>query len=269
MQYKKISLIEDRPEVTLEYFGNDDRSETADAMLVIPGGGYGCVCSDREGYPIAQAYLMHEMNAFVLHYSTGDQIKNPLDPLYQASLAMIHIRENAEEYNVNPERVFCVGFSAGGHLSGSLATLWNRADLQKMLGNCENKNRPTGAVLCYPVTLGSSYAGSAITFKNLLKDEYENRQMRDSFSLEMNVGAHSAPVFILHTFDDELVPLENALKLGEAYGNANIPFEMHIYPHAPHGVALANKVTWCGKKDWLNPAIAKWIENSVIWMRSL
>ena len=269
MQYKKIQLVEDRPEVTLEYFGNDDRSEKVDAMLVIPGGGYGCVCSDREGYPIAQAYLMQAVNAFVLHYSTGDQIKNPLDPLYQASLAMIHIRENAEEYNINPERVFCVGFSAGGHLSGSLATLWNRADLKNLLGEKAGMNRPTGAILCYPVTLGSSGAGCAMTFKNLLKDDYANPMILDSFSLEMNVGAHSAPVFILQTFDDELVPLENALKLGEAYGNANIPFEMHIYPHGPHGMALANKVTWCGREAWIDPAIAKWIENSVYWMKKL
>ena len=71
MQYKKIMLIEDRPEVTLEYFGNDDRSEKADAMLVIPGGGYGCVCSDREGEPIGLGFMSHGYNAFVLQYNVA------------------------------------------------------------------------------------------------------------------------------------------------------------------------------------------------------
>lgn len=269
MQYEKIELIPGRSEVTLEYFGIDDRSEPKDAMLVIPGGGYGVVCSDREGYPIAQAYMMNETNAFVLHYSVGSNIEEAIDPLYQASLAIIHIKENAEKYNVNPDRVFCVGFSAGGHLAGSLATLWNRDDVQQKLGENKGKNRPAGAVLCYAVTLGHSTAGSAITFKNLLKDQIEDESKVDSFSLEKNVGAHTAPAFIMHTFDDAVVPLDNALKLGLAYKQAEIPFEMHIYPHGPHGMALANKVTWNGNPDYYNQAIARWVSDSVLWMRSL
>ena len=162
-----------------------------------------------------------------------------------------------------------MGFSAGGHLAGSLATLWNRNDVQKKLGEYAGKNRPTGAVLCYAVTLGNSIAGSAITFKNLLKDKIEDEACVDSFSLEKNVGPHTAPAFIMHTFDDAVVPLDNALKLGLAYKNAEIPFEMHIYPHGPHGMALANKVTWCGNPDYVNAAIAGWVADSVVWMRSL
>ena len=269
MQYEKIELISGRSEVTLEYFGIDDRAEPKDAMLVIPGGGYGVVCSDREGYPIAQAYMMQEMNAFVLHYSVGSQIEEATDPLYQASLAMIHIKENAEKYNINPDRVFCVGFSAGGHLAGSLATLWNRSDIQEKLGENKGKNRPTGAVLCYAVTLGCSANGHVGTFKNLLKDRIEDNAAVASFSLEKNVGSHTVPAFIMHTFDDVVVPLDNALQLGLAYKRAGIPFEMHIYPHGPHGMALANKVTWCGNPDYNNAAIARWVADSVQWMKTL
>lgn len=269
MQYEKIELIPGRPEVTLEYFGNDDRTEPADAMLVIPGGGYYVVCSDREGYPVAQAYMLQEMNTFVLHYSVNDKIEQATDPLYQASLAMIHIRENAEKYNINPERVFVVGFSAGGHLAGSLATLWNRTDIQEMLGEKAGKNRPTGAVLCYPVVMGNAVTGHPGSFMNLLKDKFSDEAVVDSFSLEKHVGSHTCPAFILHTFDDEVVPLENALELGKAYKTAGIPFEMHIYPHAPHGIALANKVTWGGNPGYLNSAIARWVSDSVVWMKGL
>ena len=73
----------------------------------------------------------------------------------------------------------------------------------------------------------------------------------------------------MHTFDDELVPLENALILGLAYKEAGVPFEMHIYPHGPHGMALANKVTWIGNPDYNNAAIARWVADSALWMRSL
>ena len=128
-----VKLMPGRDEVYLDYYGNDDRSEVADAMLVIPGGGYGAVCADREGEPIALSYLTKGINAFVLHYSVGSEINDPLDPLTEASLAMLHIRANAQKYNIDPARVFAVGFSAGGHLAGSLGTLWNDAELQAHL----------------------------------------------------------------------------------------------------------------------------------------
>ncbi|MBQ3079178.1 MAG: alpha/beta hydrolase [Clostridia bacterium] len=269
MKYEKIQLLPGRDHVTLEFFGHNDTAEKRDAILVIPGGGYGAVCSDREGYPIAQAYMMQELNAFVLHYSVSGQIKSPIDPLYEAALAMIHIRKNADKYNICPERVFTVGFSAGGHLAGSLANLWNREDLHALLGEDASLVRPTGAVLCYPVTLGVPEVGCGMTFKNLLKESFPDQNAVDSFSLEKNVGAHSSPVFFLHTFDDALVPVENSLRLGLAYEDAGIPFEMHIYPHAPHGIALANKITWSGNPDFVNSAIARWVEDSAVWMKGI
>ena len=165
-----VKLMPGRDEVYLDYYGNDDRSEVANAMLVIPGGGYGAVCSDREGEPIALSYLTKGINAFVLHYSVGSEIKDPLDPLTEASLAMLHIRANAQKYNIDPARVFAVGFSAGGHLAGSLGTLWNDAELQARLPEAGDGNRPTGVVLCYPV-ISSSNIGHMGSFSNLLRSQ--------------------------------------------------------------------------------------------------
>ena len=111
----------------------DPRIGMRDAILVIPGGGYGCVCDDREGFPVAMAFASKGMSAFVLKYSVGAAAKGHV-PLLDASLAMAYIKDHAEEFHIDPKRVACVGFSAGGHLSGSLATLWNRADLANLLG---------------------------------------------------------------------------------------------------------------------------------------
>ena len=115
-----VKLIPGRDDVYLDYYGNDDRSEAADAVLIMPGGGYSMVCSDRAGEPVALAYLTKGINAFVLHYSVAGGIKDPLDPLTDASLAMLHIRANADKYNIDTARVFAVGLSAGGH-SGRFA----------------------------------------------------------------------------------------------------------------------------------------------------
>ena len=202
-----VKLMPGRDEVYLDYYGNDDRSEVADAMLVIPGGGYGAVCSDREGEPIALSYLTKGINAFVLHYSVGSEIKDPLDPLTEASLAMLHIRANAQKYNINPARVFAVGFSAGGHLTGSLGTLWNDAELQARLPEAGDGNRPTGVVLCYPV-ISSSNIGHMGSFSNLLRSQTPDAAALERFSLEKHVGAHTPPAFIMHTYADALVPVE-------------------------------------------------------------
>ena len=263
-----VKLMPGRDEVYLDYYGNDDRSEVADAMLVIPGGGYGAVCSDREGEPIALSYLTKGINAFVLHYSVGSEIKDPLDPLTEASLAMLHIRANAPKYNINPARVFAVGFSAGGHLAGSLGTLWNDAELQARLPEAGDGNRPTGVVLCYPV-ISSSNIGHMGSFSNLLRSQTPDAAALERFSLEKHVGAHTSPAFIMHTYDDGLVPVENSLLMAQAYAQAHRPFEMHIYPHGPHGIALANKVTWGGNPDMVCPAAARWVSDSVEWMKTV
>ena len=263
-----VKLMPGRDEVYLDYYGNDDRSEVADAMLVIPGGGYGAVCSDREGDPIALSYLTKGINAFVLHYSVGSEINDPLDPLTEASLAMLHIRANAQKYNIDPARVFAVGFSAGGHLAGSLGTLWNDAELQARLPEAGDGNRPTGVVLCYPV-ISSSNIGHMGSFSNLLRSQTPDAAALERFSLEKHVGAHTSPAFIMHTYDDGLVPVENSLLMAQAYAQAHRPFDMPIYPHGPHGIALANKVTWGGNPDMVCPAAARWVSDSVEWMKTV
>ena len=263
-----VKLIPGRDDVYLDYYGNDDRSEAADAVLIMPGGGYSMVCSDRAGEPVALAYLAKGINAFVLHYSVGSEIKDPLDPLTEASLAMLHIRANADKYNIDTARVFAVGLSAGGHLAGSLGALWNDAELQARLPETGGANRPTGVVLCYPV-ISSSNIGHMGSFSNLLRSQTPDAAALERFSLEKHVGAHTSPAFIMHTYDDGLVPVENSLLMAQAYAQAHRPFELHIYPHGPHGIALANKVTWGGNPDMVCPAAARWVSDSVEWMKTV
>lgn len=267
MKHEIIRLFDDRPWVTLEYFGNELSGGPRDAMLVIPGGGYQVVCSDREGYPIALAFLLNNRNTFILNYSVGQQITTPLQVLEEASMAIIYIRKNAEKFDINPERIFAVGFSAGAHLAGWLGTCWKNEILVNLSKMNSAINKPKGIILCYPVV--STYSEKENWFENVFKTAPITAEQKEIISLYQHVDADSSPAFILHTFDDEMVPVRNSLDLAQAYNNASVPFELHIYPHAPHGVALANKTTSICKSDYENSQIARWVNDSCVWMDNI
>ena len=132
-------ILENKPNVSLTAYiagksGEMPFNEKRKALLVIPGGGYHW-CSDREGDPVALHFLAQGFNTFVLEYSTAHNadVTWP-SPLVDASAAMKFIRDHAEDFCIDPKYVFAIGFSAGGHLAASLATLWDDDEIEKMLG---------------------------------------------------------------------------------------------------------------------------------------
>ena len=270
MIYKKISLDDRDKNAYLEvYVADKIQNFVRKAILVIPGGGYSSVCSDREGEPIAMAFIPYGYNAFVLHYSVGENVTFPKQ-LIQASKAIKHIKDNAEEYNINPEHVFAVGFSAGGHLAGSLGILWDNPEVYKELDMEYGYNKPTGIMLIYPVVSSANESfKQKETFFNLLKTETPSHEEILSCSLELNVSQNVAPAYILHTANDEIVNVRNSLSLADAYSVAKVPYELHIYPDGPHGVALGNRITKIGVEKYEEPAIAKWVENAVYWANKI
>ena len=148
MIQEKIYFDESDERVFLEvYVQNDPVVSERDAILVIPGGGYSGV-SVREGIYTALAFLGKGVNTFVLTYSVGEHAVYPRQ-LLDAARALKYIKENAEKYHVNPNRIFALGYSAGGHLLGTLTTLHNIAE--KELGLPEDYLKIRGAIFCYPV----------------------------------------------------------------------------------------------------------------------
>ncbi len=244
-----------------------DNAVNAYGMLVIPGGGYSTVCSDREGEPIALAYLAHGFATFVLHYSVGAEAKGHR-PLVEASAAMAYIRKNAKEYGIDANRVFAVGFSAGGHLAASLATMWHRKEITEQACIEYGSNRPEAVVLGYPVITGGDKAHKG-SFYNIIGSTEPTEEQLDYYSVEKCVDEKSCPAFIMHTADDQLVPVENSLYVAEAYAKYGVRFELHIYPHGPHGLALANEITSNGDPNMENKQFARWVDDSVVFLKSL
>lgn len=263
MIYERIYLDEQKRVYIDTYANTDERLVPLDAILVIPGGGYGCVCSDREGEPIALAFATRAVNAFVLNYRVGEGVKYP-DQLIDAARAMAYIKENAKRYHINPERVFAVGFSAGGHLCGTLATLHSEAE--ELLGLEKDVARPRGVVLSYPVVTALHKTHQSSFAKLLCKpfSEISDEQKRH-LSLEENVNADTPPAFIWHTAKDAVVPPIGSLRLARAYCNAGAKVELHLYPYGPHGLALSNDVTCVDGQ----PKAEGWVDAAWEWMKTV
>lgn len=225
------------------------------AVLVIPGGGYGHV-SHREAEPVALRFLARGYSAFVLTYSVAPA-RFPT-ALREAAMAMRFIRENAGEFGIDPNMVAATGFSAGGHLCGTLGTMFDCpeiADLAK-----PEVVRPDALGLCYPVAVswGSTHAGS---FRNLCG---EDAALWDRLSLDGLVREDMPPVFLWHTRSDEAVPVRNSLILARALEERNVEFAMHIYRSGCHGLSTADEQVYPADKvpphSWDVPG---WIEAEI------
>ncbi len=266
---EKIKLFSDRDDVFLETFcAQKVWNKTRYAILVIPGGGYGNICHEREGEPIALAFASKGINAFVLHYSVR-RVRTFPQQLIEASMAMKHIRDNHEKYNINPERVFATGFSAGGHLCTSLGVLWHLQEIYDTVPMDYAYNKPTGIIPVYPVVSGIISQPHFGSFYNLLGTDTPSREDLERTSLETFVDEKSAPACIFHTSTDTLVPVGNALALADAYYRAKRKFEMHIFYDAPHGMALGNDITSMGDKIFEQESLASWIDQSILWMKQI
>ena len=267
MIHEKIFLREGEEDITLTTYIADERRALRDAILVIPGGGYTQVCADREGEPIALAFMARGLNAFVLHYGVKEKARYPR-ALADASLAMQYIREHAEEYGIDPERVFVCGFSAGAHLSASLGTRWHTKEVNEALDIPFGINRPTGMLLCYPVLcyFPETHQG---TFTNAFGTDTPTEEQIDFCSLDRGLSKETVPpAFFWQTSDDPAVNVKNTLRMTTALSEAGVPFEVHIYPHGPHGMALATEAT-APKPMWKNERIAGWVDLAYSWLKTI
>ena len=230
------------------------------AIIICPGGGYSGL-ADHEADPVAHRFLAAGFATFVLRYGVGEGAKD-YAPLCQAALAIKHVREHAADYSVDPDYVFILGFSAGGHLAGSAGTLWNIPEVKAVLGDApEGINRPTGMILCYPVITAGEFAHKG-SFHKLCGSKEATQAEMDRFSLEKHVDGTTAPAFIWHTWNDGGVPVQNSLLMMDAMTRAGVPVEMHIYPDGRHGLGL------CEDSESLGAAHAKgWIDLAIKWAK--
>lgn len=216
-----------------------EKQEDRPCMIVVPGGGY-CVVSPTEGEIVAKKFYDKGYNAFVCAYTTNLLMNVPLkkQSMKDLSRAIRYVRKNASEFHVNPDKLAICGFSAGGHLCGSVCVHFE--DIVD-----ENKeyqmisNRPDAAILSYPV-ITSGIDAHRDSFIALLGSD-ANEEELEYMSLEKHVTRNTPPCFIWQTATDELVPVENSFLFAKACKNAEIPFAYHVFSNGQHGLSLANE----------------------------
>ncbi|MEG1875895.1 MAG: alpha/beta hydrolase, partial [Angelakisella sp.] len=129
------------------------------AVLILPGGGYE-LTSPTEGEPVALAFVAAGVQAFVLDYSVAPDVWP--QAFLETAAAVAFLRKRAERYGFSPDKIAVCGFSAGGHLAGSLANLWQHAVIGQVLGVSPRQVRPDAAILCYPVISADCDASGSI-----------------------------------------------------------------------------------------------------------
>ena len=199
-------------------------------VLILPGGGY-ALTANGEGEPVALSFLTAGMQAFVLRYSVAPD-RWP-QAFLEAGAAIAWIRANARQFGLSPRRVAVCGFSAGGHLAGCLANLWQAPLFQQVLGLSPAQVRPDRAILCYPVI------SRELDPKSGSLDLLCGGTVPDMLNLDQSVNSKNPPAFLWSTWSDGSVPVENTLSYARALLAAGIPCELHIYGWGPHAMGAA------------------------------
>lgn len=253
----KTYIIEDSPEFKIK---------KRPVVIVCPGGGY-CYLSDREGEILALQYAAMGCHAVVLYYSIAPAVY-PAALLELAAVVKI-LREKAEEWHIDTDKVIVEGSSAGGHLAAGYGMFWKEDFIAKELGLAAADKellRPDGMILNYPVITSGAFAHRD-SFVNLLGARFD--ELAEKMSLEKQVNPDTPPAFIWHTYTDNCVPVENSLLLISAMKKAGIPVEFHMYPQGGHGLSLANELTESPEGHEIEPCCQSWISLVKSWIWGL
>lgn len=242
------------PEATLEGYILDceltlGQEKTRPAIVVCPGGGY-MYCSAREAEPVALAYAAKGFHAFILRYSVGWDAAG-FAPLKEVSWVIGYLREHAEEWNINPEKIVTCGFSAGGHLALSAGLL--------------GENKPNAMILGYPATAVPNIPGMNFMLQLLVGRKDVTNEDAARYDLVSHVTADAPPAFIAATAQDKLTAF-GAMPLAMKYSALGLSYELHVFQFGPHGYSLANEVTADGSSQVVDPAFAQWLDLSVQWL---
>jgi acetyl esterase/lipase len=246
---------EDRPEL-LVFLPEKSKSLGA-AVVICPGGGYGTLAMNHEGFDIADWLNSLGAAGMILKYRHGGGGYQHPAPLWDAQRAIRTVRDHAGKWNVQPDRVGILGFSAGGHLASTAATHFDPPDAAAKDPVDRQGCRPDFAVLCYAViSLNTPYAHSG-SARNLLGPNPDPKVLA-SLSNETQVTAKTPPTFLWHTAEDAAVPVENSLLFYQAMRKAGVPGELHVFEKGRHGLGLARG----------SGTAAAWPDRCADWLRS-
>ncbi|MBQ9815652.1 MAG: alpha/beta hydrolase [Lachnospiraceae bacterium] len=281
MLIKTLKLWEGRDDVELTTFiampdpvFPDNKKRPA--VIVCAGGSYmTCTRHSPEGDNVAAVFAADGYQAFVLEYSIHDRAPEG-KALFPAQIldygkAILTIREHADEWNVDVNRISIIGFSAGAHLCGMIATTWHEKLLTDYFHTDSEVFKPLCAMLIYPITdfhIQNEHLkkvnipvypkeSNIAVFGCLDPSEEQERE----YSPVCHVSEKTCPVFIAAAANDSLVPAIQSIKMAEALNNAGVSYELHLFELGDHGFALGRYIPEPYREDKKH-ADSKWLEMS-------
>lgn len=223
---------------TLTVFRPQPRTGNGTAVIIAPGGAYLGLASNLEGRQVADWYTSRGVTGFVLRYRLGSKYLYPI-PLQDAQRAIRFVRSHANEFNIGPDRIRFMGFSAGGHLAAMTATMFDGGKPDAPDSIDRLSSRPDFVVLGYPwLNAMEKNETGVLSYCSALKIPADQCTNFEQYSPDQHVSAQTPPTFIYHTTDDDLVPVEASMKYYRALRAAGVPVEMHLFGHGRHGSGL-------------------------------
>lgn len=209
------------------------------AVLCLPGGGYGFLSVQNEGLCVARQLNASGMTVAVLTYRLPGEGWRPraLAPLHDARRAMRLLRARATALRIDPVRLGVLGFSAGGHLAADLAAAGTRDDYAPVDKVDAHSARPASAALIYPVTTLMPELGHSGSARNLLGSD-ATPEAAAARSPVLHIGADAPPMFVVHAYDDPIVPADHSLTLIAACGRARTPVMAFLLARGGHGFGV-------------------------------
>ena len=223
------------------------------AVIICPGGGYGLLSNEREGVQYANWLSTLGVRPFILK-SRLAEFGHPA-PLQDVLRAVRIVRSRAAEFKINPDRIGVMGSSAGGHLAASSGTLFDHGAGKTGAALDAEKARPDFLILMYPVITMRDPAAHAGSRKNLL-GATPSSELLHLMSLEEQVTANTPPTLLIHTQEDQSVPVENSILFYQALTRAHVPAEMYLFERGEHGM---------GMRDGLGTA-SNWHKRAEEWL---
>ena len=219
---------------SISVFKPDSLSNNGIGIIICPGGGYNILAADLEGYEIAEWLNTLGYTAFVLHYRVPNKKEGALNDIQRAIRV---VRNSAENFGLNSDRIGVMGFSAGGSLCARASTRFAEETYQKIDQIDNLSSRPDFSMLIYPAYL----------------DNGDNR----SITPELTITKETPPFFIFATADD--VYGNSALVMTGALRDAKIPVDLHFLNNGGHGYGLRSG----------NVAAETWPKLAEAWLKAL
>lgn len=240
MEHLKMNIGSDEAVLHAYLIGIDRKIEESGkrpAVLIFPGGSYE-YCSPWEDEPIALAFMSEGYQAFSLYYSVAKNTEDQVFPrvLDEAEEALCTIRSHSDEWNVNPEKIAVIGFSAGGHLAACVSSM--------------GSEKPNASILAYPRIFGS-----------------EPGEVRFIPDASEAVDRNTPPAFIFGTREDEAVGPRHGMAYADALQKHHILYEIHYFEHGGHGMSLGKSWTANGYAPGCNPTYALWFKMCMEWLK--